>query len=306
MKIVENAMLRAWLLSGLWGSIGVGLLLSSSQIARAQAPPNQQRYAPTREAARTAARSSPAATREISAGSGTTAQATTHPLQPAVDLARRAEQHLQGVRDYTCVLVKRERIDGKLTPYESLFLKVRQEPFSVYIYCLGPTKPKGQEALFVTGRYNNQVQAHSTGLKKLAGTLSLEPTSPRMMEGNLYPLTQIGLLNMTRRLITRETEEMAFGECEVKFFEGAKVDGRLCTCAEIIHPVPRRNFKFHRTRVFYDNEWQIPVRTENCGWPTAAGAEPPVMEEYTYQKVRLNAGLTELDFDTRNPAYQFE
>lgn len=239
--------------------------------------------------------------------SGTAASgATGHPLEPAVELARRAAGRLQEVRDYTCVLVKRERIDGELTPNESLFLKIRHEPFSVYIHCLGPTKPKGQEAIYVAGRNNNQVLAHSTGLKKLAGTLTLEPTSARMMEGNLYPLTNIGILNMTNRLLTRETDEMAFGECTVNYYQGAKVDGRPCTCVEIVHPVPRKNFKFHRTRVFYDNEWQFPVRTENCGWPARVGDLPPVMEEYTYQQVRLNPGLTDLDFDTRNPSYGYE
>lgn len=276
------------------GAIGAGWLLCGG-IAWGEVP----RAAETRPAP-------PAASRTAARNTTTPADPrAVHPLRPAVEMARRAEQQLEQIRDYTCVLVKRERIDGQLTPHESLFLKVRHEPFSVYLYCLGPSKPKGQEAIYVHGSNNNMVLAHSTGLKKLAGTLTLEPTSARMMEGNLYPITNIGLLNMTRRLIARETDEMAYGECEMKFYEGAKVDGRPCTCVEIIHPVPRKNFKFHRTRVFYDNEWQIPLRTENCGWPAQPGGEPPVMEEYTYQKLRLNVGLTDLDFDTRNPAYQY-
>jgi hypothetical protein len=288
--------MRNRIVGGCFRVIGAGLVLCGGSFAMGQSARSGDGkpvagQAPTRTAAR------PAQTPTI--------DQSAHPLQPAVDLARRAEQQLLKVRDYSCVMVKRERIDGKLATHESLFLKVRHEPFSVYLYCLGPTKPKGQEAIYVAGRNDNLVLAHSTGIKKLAGTLSLEPTSTRMMEGNLYPLTNIGLLNLTRRLITRETEEMAFGECEVKLFEGAKVDGRLCTCVEIIHPVPRKNFKFHRTRVFYDNEWQIPLRTENCGWPAQPGSEPPVMEEYTYQKLQLNRGFTDLDFDTRNPAYQY-
>ena len=76
------------------------------------------------------------------------------------------------------------------------FSRFRHEPFSVYLYCLGPNKPKGQEVIYVEGRNNNEVLAHSTGLKKIVGTLSLESTSPRMMEGNLYPITNIGIQNL--------------------------------------------------------------------------------------------------------------
>ena len=99
---------------------------------------------------------------------------------------------------------------------------------------------------------------------------------------------------------------MGYGECEVKLYPGAKVEGRPCTCVEIVHPVPRTTFKYHRTRIFYDDEWQFPIRVANCGWPAQPGAEPPVSEEYTYRKMQLNPGFTDLDFDTRNPAYQFE
>ncbi len=305
-------MLRAKAFSTSLGWLAAGALLSQFGVAWGQVPTNplsRQRAEPSRLATRPVEGRTPPQPLSLQspanspANNGAVAQ---HPLEPVVQLARRAELRLKDIRDYTCVLVKRERIDGELTTYESLFLKVRHEPFSVYLYCLGPTKPKGQEAIYVAGRNNNEVQAHSTGLKSLVGTFSLEPTSPRLMEGNLYPLTNIGIQNMTTRLITRETDEMAFGECEVKFYEGAKIDNRLCTCAEIIHPVPRKNFKFHRTRVFYDNEWQIPVRVENCGWPAQPGTEPPVMEEYTYQKVQLNRGLKDIDFDVRNPTYKFE
>ena len=302
-------MMRSKASSTILTCLSMGFVISHFGLAWGQAPtaPRTRPVAPpSRLATRPVDDRTPPQTLPVpqrNAGTGAGAQ---HPLEPAVQLARRASLRMKDVRDYTAVLVKRERIDGELTTHESLFLKVRHEPFSVYIYCLGPTKPKGQEAIYVAGMNNNQVQAHSTGLKKWAGTFSLEPNSARMMEGNLYPLTNIGIQNMTERLLNRETDEMAFGECEVKFYEGAKIDSRLCTCVEIVPPVPRKNFKFHRTRVFYDNEWQIPVRTENCGWPTEAGTEPPVMEEYTYQKLQLNRGLTDLDFDVRNPSYAFE
>src|SRR5687767_7943582 len=62
-------------------------------------------------------------------------QLTGHPLEPALDRAYKALKQIEReYKDYTCTLVKRERVDGKLTDYEYMFTKVRHEPFSVYMY----------------------------------------------------------------------------------------------------------------------------------------------------------------------------
>src|SRR5581483_8915455 len=140
-------------------------------------------------------------------------------------------------------------------------MKVRVQPFSVYIYCLGPVEPKGQEVLYVEGRNNNQALAHTTGLRdKLVGTLSLDPKSPRMMERNHYPVTNAGIHHLLADLAQTTESEMAYGECDVKFFRGAKVDGRECLCAQVTHPTPRKNFRFHVTRVYYDAQLNLPIR----------------------------------------------
>ena len=72
--------------------------------------------------------------------------AHSHPLDPAIELAQNGLKTLRAnVRDYTCVLVKRERIGDQLGDYEYMFAKVRGEqrsngrvvvPFSVYLYFL--------------------------------------------------------------------------------------------------------------------------------------------------------------------------
>jgi outer membrane lipoprotein-sorting protein len=54
-----------------------------------------------------------------------------------------------------------------------------------------------------------------------------------------------------------------------------------------------------------DNEWKIPVRYAAFNWPEAQGSEPEVIEEYTYQNVKINVGLTDKDFDFTNPDYNF-
>jgi len=40
-------------------------------------------------------------------------------------------------------------------------------------------------------------------------------------------------------------------------------------------------------------------------WPRRTGDKPVLLEEYTYERMRVNVGLKNLDFDPRNPRYQF-
>ncbi|MBX3414497.1 MAG: DUF1571 domain-containing protein [Pirellulales bacterium] len=229
-----------------------------------------------------------------------------HPLEAVLELADRAVQRADELHDYSATFIKRERIDGRLSNYDYMFLKVRHAPFSIYLYCLGPVKPKGQEAIYVEGQNEGKVLGHTTGIRdRIAGTMSLDPAGSRMMEGNLYPLTSIGIKNLASKLANLHRYELNFGECEVNTYPGAKVDGRECTCVQVVHPVERENFKFHLSRTYYDHATGLPIRFEGYLWPTTPGGKPVLLEEYTYQNVQFNQGISDLDFDTQNPAYGY-
>ncbi|HTU25866.1 MAG TPA: DUF1571 domain-containing protein [Pirellulales bacterium] len=229
-----------------------------------------------------------------------------HPLQPALDMAYKALSNIQNnVRDYSCTLIKRERIDGTLAAPEYLFVKIRHEPFSVYTYFKAPEAMKGQEALYVAGKNDGCLLGHGVGVKKLVGTLSLKPDSMLAMRGNRYPITEIGILNLTKRLIEVAEQDKKFQECEVKYYNGTKVDGRLCTCIMVTHPVPRSNFRFNVAKVYVDAEYGFPIRYEAYDWPAKAGGPPVLLEEYTYLQMKLNNGFTDADFDDKNPNYGF-
>ena len=95
-------------------------------------------------------------------------QAAAHPLDPALTMASKGlEFSEKSVRDYTATLVKRERVDGELQPYEYIYLKVRnpkpQVPFSVYMYFLKPAEAKGREVIYVDGRDENKMLVHEGG-----------------------------------------------------------------------------------------------------------------------------------------------
>jgi hypothetical protein len=142
----------------------------------------------------------------------------------------------------------------------------------------------------------------------VVGTVSLNPTGNMAMKGNRYPVTEAGILNLLERLVAVGTKDSQYGECDVQYFtsaQGVKVGGRPCTCIQVTHPVPRRNFIFYQSRIYFDEELKLPVRYESYDWPTQQGGAPLLMEEYTYQNLKFNSGFSDIDFDTRNSQYGF-
>jgi hypothetical protein len=230
-----------------------------------------------------------------------------HSLKPALELAEKGLRGIQEhIEDYSATVVKRERIDGKLGEHEYMFAKIRQKPFSVYLSFLGPDSVKGQEVIYVDGRNDGNMLAHAgSGVKALVGTVSLKPQSMLAMSGQRYPITELGVENLTKRLVEVARHDSQFGECEVNFYPNAKVNGRVCTCIQVTHPTPRKNFRFHLARVFIDDELTIPIRYESYDWPLEAGGQTLLMEEYTYMNVKVNNGFTDADFDPKNTAYKF-
>ena len=232
-------------------------------------------------------------------------QANEHPLLPIVRWAHDGLRELDKIQDYSAVIVKRERIDGKVGEANTMLIKVRHKPFSVYMNFLKPDSLKGREVIYVEGANDGKMFAHGTRFERIAGTLPLDPTGPIAMRDNRYPITDIGLYNLVRRLAEVGEKDSKYGECEVKFFPGAKINKRDCTCIEVVHPKARRNFLFHVARIFVDDEWNIPTRYESHDWPAKAGGKPELIEEYTYLNLKFNNGFTNSDFDIRNPNYDF-
>jgi len=93
----------------------------------------------------------------------------------------------------------------------------------------------------------------------------------------------------------------------VKNFPNARLFGGEveAKAIESRHPQPRKQFKFHMTRLYIDKQSNLPIRLEQYGFPQKADAPPPIVEEYTYSKLKTNVGLSDRDFDPKNPNYAF-
>jgi hypothetical protein len=239
-----------------------------------------------------------------------------HPLQKALHFATEHYDYIrQNVNDYTSLLVRRERIAGQLRGYEYIKLKIREQretadkgsvPFSAYLKFLKPDSVKNREVLYLRGHNDGDMLVRNGGKRLAFLNLWLDPAGDIALRDNRYPITDLGLENLILRLIEVAEAELKYDECEVKVYDHAKIDGQLCTAVEVLHPVPRDHFRFHLARIFVDKELHVPVRFACYAWPNEGGGKLPLLEEYTYRKLKLNVGLTDEDFTRNHPDYGFK
>ncbi len=226
-------------------------------------------------------------------------------IAPALEAARASREALGKIPGYTCTFSKQEQLKKGSPVRQTMSLKFRREPFSVYLKFVDPAA--GREVIFVEGRNNGKLQVHeASGIASLIGTINLLPTSSEAMKENKYPLTMIGMEKMLERFIVDWEESQKHADTKVMQYPQAKLGSVECTMYEVVHPEKREQFKFHMSRVYLDKKTLLPVRAEQYAFPVKSGQEPQLVEEYTYVDVKIDAALTESDFDVKNEKYGFK
>jgi hypothetical protein len=237
-----------------------------------------------------------------------------HPLDAALDLARKALERLDDVTDYTAVLIKQERLSGRLGPEVQMAMKFHQSPpaaaqgeagpRSIYLNFLEPSGVRGREVIWVEDRNDGKIVAHEGGWFGVL-TVHLDPTGSLAMRGERYPITELGLRRLLEQLLERGLRDRRLGDCLVSIEADHEHGDLPCTRVRVEHPEPRPGYDFHIAEIFIDPVRMVPLGYAAYSWPSAPGAPPVLEERYTYRELSLNVGLTESDFDPSNPDYRF-
>ncbi len=226
-----------------------------------------------------------------------------HPLFLPLQEAYKSRISLKNVKDYQADFTKKELMGRRLLT-TNMNLKLRQEPFSVYLKFVNPNA--GREVIYVQGRNKNNLIVHEVGIKSIVGTLELPPTGPDAMSDNKYPVTMIGLKTMLDKVIKQWETEGKLGEVKTQKYPDAKLpSGEECVAYESLHPTPREEFPYHITRLWIEKKSNLAIRVEQLGFPQRNDKTPPIVEEYTYSKLKINVSLSDRDFDKKNPGYAF-
>lgn len=208
------------------------------------------------------------------------------------------EKAYASVKDYTATFYKQERVKGTLLPVETITFKFRK-PFSAYLKWTSGDFA-GREVLFERGWNDDKIRAHQGSFPDI--TVNLRPDASLAMRGNRHPITDLGF-GQAIDFITRGARlaELRPQDGVTMIDHGDyMVYGVRAHCIESIAPVKKFSpYYAHRAKICIDRKTKMPARI------TVWDDEDNMIEDYGFENVKLNVGLTDHDFDPSNSEYNF-
>jgi len=253
------------------------------------------------------------------------------------------EKAAAGTHDYTMRLVKRELFGAMLADEETIVIKW-QRPQRIYLHEIaGPRE--GQEVLYAPGWNKDKIRVHKGSFPDIKlnlnpyGTLAMAQSHHPVPEVSLVRLVDLVLDNVRRAraknvgTLTFAGHESVFGRPTVKLEATTPPTGKSPTLEKgetlwdiakttgqsmyvILHANRARGWRqadhpehgdavvvpdFYAGRLvlWLDEELQLPLQID------LYDHEGKLYEHYEHHDLEVNVGLTDADFDPKNPAYRF-
>ncbi|WP_437225912.1 DUF1571 domain-containing protein [Planctomicrobium sp. SH661] len=229
-------------------------------------------------------------------------------VKMASALLEKGCENFAKVPDYTANMLKQERIGGALGICQVIDVKIRHEPFSVYMKW--SEGDRGRQLIYVDGQNDGNMLVQPGGIKgRLTGVLSLEPTGSLAMSDSRYSITKAGLLELARSVLTYQKQDLQRGKgftCQL--FDQQEFEGRQCYLYLIEYEAPEFNDLYRKSMVYVDKELSLPICVKNFTW--GKDVDPEKMDEetliefYAYTDLKFEQNLNAADFDKNNSEYR--
>ena len=211
-----------------------------------------------------------------------------------------AKSRARELTSYTAILEMREEVRGMLRDTEIIQVKLRQEPFSVYMRW----NDNGQEALFVRGKNEDRLLAKpANGLAAMKRLWRLDPDSRMAKQACRYSIKESGIENLVNRVDAFYAERDDWSsavKCNVsKSSETDNVVTEYCLQFRDKSVSP----DYLESRLSFDEATGLLVVVQNFGWTD--NESPRIVEHYAWRAIDQAATLSDGDFDEKNSDYEF-
>ncbi len=293
-----------------WGWISCVAAGMGSALFLSSSPPNEGedhgRQSTTLHAAM-----SPSEDRRHIEASADEIQSAEKTLRQKVEFLERGREFLRTKAGYTARFLKQEFVQDELLDEQSILLKCRREPFSVYL--AWEAGSQGREVLFVEGENNGKLIAHEGGWKARLPSMSLKPDCSLAMADARYPVTDAGLAGLVEIMLATHRQDLShasYASCTVRKSEGA--NSRPCYEFTTRYKSAAESPIYRKSITCVDEEWNLPLITHHFTWPkkNPAGTEDALdadtlIEAYRFDDVDFHYQPQAADFDRSNAAYHF-
>lgn len=204
------------------------------------------------------------------------------------------------ISDYTSIMYKQERLGNKLQDVEKILVKFREKPKGIYMKWLeGPWK--GRELVYSDKALGvGKVRVRESGILGVV-PVTLPVDSEIAKRGSNHMATEIGLKNLLDMIEFDYRKAAPKGELKRKDHGIVDVDGHKVYKMESILPKDKsKGYYCYRMIHYIDYIRSLEIQAEVFNW------NDELQESYLYTQIKLNAGLTDRDFDPANPDYDLE
>ena len=216
--------------------------------------------------------------------------------------------------DYTARFVKQELDSkGSLSEFSEIQLKIQTRlrnetddaPKRVYLRFTKPLNVDGREVIWAEDMHEGKMVVHEAGLLGLM-TLRLDPNGLLAMQGQRYPISEIGITRLVEKLIERGEVDRDNPEVDVTIESGHVFDDVDADLIRIRRSRPGQSEDdFSLAEIVFDPTRMLILSYRSFGWAENPDESPPLQESYAYHDLSVNVGLTQADFDPTNPEYNF-
>jgi hypothetical protein len=200
------------------------------------------------------------------------------------------------LHDYTCHLVRQERVGGKLHPEQTCELRVRTQPFCVALKVIAPRIDSGEETVYLSHVNTLKVKFRPAGVQGIKyGFQWQSKDDPRTMPDTRHPVTDTGLAAVLDRIEKAVTAEKRMNHPVQLSVAEYTFAGKACARYELIAERAHPHRYAHKCVLYVDKETKLPVRFEAYDQPKGDTAE--LLEVQSFVGLRSNTGLGDGAFE---------
>ncbi len=199
------------------------------------------------------------------------------------------------VKDYTCVMHKRERIKGKVQPYHDMFTKFRK-PMDIYMKWVGGPYT-GREVMYRPGHYDNKLVAHDAGIKGII-TVKLDPNGSLARADSNHSIEETDLGHTVQTIYNNLSRGLENNDIKLKFLGLQKIGKMDVYVVESWMTKGKGYYSYHSINA-HDVTTGLPMKSVNYD------ENDELFESFEWREFKPNVGLTDEDFNIENPDYNF-